>query len=297
MRNLINNIECKGYNLTIKVNNIIVSYDDVGEGEFPVIFLHGFPFDKSMWHVQLDALKSSHRLITFDIRGFGKSIDEDSVLSIDLFADDLMQFMDALSIDKAIICGLSMGGYIAQNALKRFPDRFHALILCDTQCFADTIEVKEKRFKTIDEIEVEGVANFNEGFIKKVFCKNSLRNKKKLVEQLSAVVFANTPHTIQQGLVVLAGRTETCSNLPNIEISTLIICGREDEVTPLAQSEFMHEHIKGSILHIVENAGHVSNLEQPEVFNKYLGDFLEDVTSDEIEYFSWDENYLQKPGN
>lgn len=264
----------KGYDLTIPINNFELSYDDVGEGAVPIIFLHGYPFDKTMWQLQLDFLQSSHRLIACDIRGFGKSTDEESPLSIDLFADDLIQFMDKLSIDKAILCGLSMGGFITLNAVQRFPDRFEALILCDTQCIADTAEVKEKRYKTIEEIEVDGEEKFNEGFIKKVFHKDSITNKKKLVEQLRSVVFANSKHIIVQGLVALAERSETCSNLNAITIPTLIICGREDEVTPLAQSEFMNATIKGSILHVIDNAGHVSNLEQPHKFNKHLLDFL-----------------------
>jgi 3-oxoadipate enol-lactonase len=264
----------KGYDLTIPVNNFHLSYDDVGEGSLPIIFLHGFPFDKTMWQGQLDFLKSSHRLIPCDIRGFGKSTDEESFLSIDLFADDLRQFMDKLSIDKAIVCGLSMGGFIALNAMKRFPERFEALVLCDTQCIADTTEVKEKRYKTIDEIEVDGVADFNEGFIKSVFHKDSITNKKELVEQLRSIVFSNSKHIITQGLAALAERSETCSTLNEITIPTLIICGREDEVTPLAQSEFMNAAIKGSLLHVIDNAGHVSNLEQPDEFNKHLLNFL-----------------------
>lgn len=264
----------KGYNLTIPVNNFHLSYDDIGEGSIPIIFLHGFPFDKTMWQDQLDCLKSSYRLIPCDIRGFGKSKDEESALSIDLFADDLIQFMDKLSIDKAIICGLSMGGFIALNAIKRFPHRFEALILCDTQCIADSMEGKEKRYEIIDEIDVDGVAGFNEGFIKSVFHKDSITNKKELVEQLRSVVFSNSQHIIQQGLAALAERSETCSALNEINIPTLIICGREDEVTPLSESEFMHAEINGSVLQIIDKAGHVSNLEQPDEFNKHLLDFL-----------------------
>ena len=98
--------ETKGFHLTIPVNNFQLSYDDVGKGSIPIIFLHGYPFDKSMWQGQLDFLQSSYRLISCDIRGFGKSTDEKSPLSIDLFGDDLIAFMDSLSIDKAIVCGL-----------------------------------------------------------------------------------------------------------------------------------------------------------------------------------------------
>src|SRR5690606_2259848 len=122
-------------------NNFNLSYDDVGEGELPVIFLHGFPFDKTMWREQIDFLKTSFRVIACDIRGFGSSKDEESRLSIDLFGEDLIAFMDKLAINKAIICGLSMGGFIALNVLNRFPDRFEAVILCDTQCIDDSPEV------------------------------------------------------------------------------------------------------------------------------------------------------------
>ena len=266
--------ETKGYNLTIPVNDFNLSYDDVGEGTIPIIFLHGFPFDKTMWQDQLEFLKTTHRLIACDIRGFGKSTDEESVLSIDLFANDLIMFMDELDLDKVIICGLSMGGFIALNAMERFPSRFEALMLCDTQCIADTPEVKAKRYKTIDEIKEHGVTDFNEGFIKNVFHEDSLTSKPELVEQLRSVVFSNSPQIITQGLMALAGRSETCSSLDKINIPTLIICGREDAVTPLAQSEFMNKHIKSSTLHIINNAGHVSNLEKPNEFNEYLGKFL-----------------------
>ncbi|HEY9083230.1 MAG TPA: alpha/beta hydrolase [Vicingaceae bacterium] len=267
----------KGYNLTIPVNKFHLSYDDVGEGSIPIIFLHGYPFDKTMWYDQLDFLKFSYRLISCDIRGFGKSTDEESSLSIDLFTDDLIQFMDKLGIDKAIICGLSMGGYIALNAIKRFANRFEGLILCDTQCIADTPEVKEKRYRTIEEIEGGGVDNFTEGFIKSVFHKDSIANKKELIGEIRSVVLANSEHIIKQGLVALAERSETCSILKKISIPTLIICGREDEVTPLVHSEKMNEAIKESELKVIDHAGHVSNLEQPHDFNQHLLDFLDRI--------------------
>ncbi|MFA9188247.1 alpha/beta hydrolase [Flavobacterium sp. FBOR7N2.3] len=278
----------KGFNLTIPVNNFELSYDDLGEGNVPIIFLHGFPFDKSMWQGQLDFLKSAYRVITVDIRGFGKSTDEKSPLSINLFAEDLIAFMDELEIQKAIVCGLSMGGFITLNAHERFPDRFEALILADTQCIADTPEVKEKRYEAISEIEVNGVANFNEGFIKKVFHEDSFTNKKELVEELRSVVFSNSEHIIQQGLVALAERSETCSTLDKINIPTLIICGREDIVTPLTESEAMKESIKGATLQVIENAGHVSNLEQPDEFNKHLLDFLTPLNVVNIKGFKVD---------
>lgn len=278
----------KGYDLTIEINDFILSYDDLGEGRIPIIFLHGFPFDKTMWKSQIEFLKTSYRLIACDVRGFGKSKDEKTPLSMSLFADDLIEFMDKLDIDKAIICGLSMGGYITLNAAKRFPDRFEALILCDTQCIADSAEVKEKRLNTIAAIEAEGAAEFNEGFIKSVFHKESLVNKKELVDEVRKIVFANSQHIIVQGLLALAVRTEACSTLDKIRIPTLIICGREDAVTPLEQSEYLKQHILGSTLEVIDNAGHLSNLEQPQEFNEILSEFL--ISLNEVYAENWMEN-------
>ena len=266
----------KGYDLTVNVNNINLSYDDVGEGSIPIVLLHGFPFDKSMWQEQLDFLKLTHRVIALDIRGFGKSTDEESHLSMDLFANDLILFIDRLGIEKVILCGLSMGGFIALNAMKRFPSRFEALILCDTQCIADSYDVKVNRYKTISDIQEFGASNFSEGFIKNVFHESSITEKPELVEQLRKVVFSNSQHIITQGLVALAERTESCSILKHITIPTLIICGREDVITPLDESKFMNKNIKGSVLHVITNAGHVSNLEEPIKFNKHLRNFLID---------------------
>lgn len=260
--------------LLIEVNDITISYNDVGEGIVPIIFVHGFPFDKSMWKGQLDNLKSSNRVIALDIRGFGKSTDEKTPLSIELFAEDLVFFMDKLNIEKAIICGLSMGGYISLNAVSRFPERFTALVLCDTQCIADTTQAKENRYLTIKQINLEGADAFNEKFVKSVFHPDSLTNKTELVENLRSIVVANSTRIITAGLTAMAERSETCSTLEAIKIPTLIICGREDELTPLAKSEFMHERIKGSIVRIIDHAAHVSNLEQPDEFNKYLKNFL-----------------------
>lgn len=288
--NKLNNMKMptKGYDLTIKMNDFILSYDDVGEGRIPIVFLHGFPFDKTMWEKQIEFLKTSYRLIACDIRGFGKSKDEQSLLSMDLFADDLIEFMDKLDIDKAVICGLSMGGFITLNAAKRFPDRFEALILCDTQCIADTEEIKEKRLNTIAKIEEEGVADFNKEFIKSVFHKDSLTDRKELVQELASVVFANSQHGIIQGLSALAIREDTCATLEKIRIPTLIICGREDAVTPLGESLYLKEHVLGAVIKVIDDAGHVSNLEHPNEFNEYLGDFL--INLSEVHAENWMEN-------
>ncbi|SEG37380.1 alpha/beta fold hydrolase [Algoriphagus boritolerans] len=270
----------KGYNLSIPVNNFNLSYDDLGKGDIPIIFLHGFPFDKQMWKSQLEFLSDTYRVIACDVRGFGKSSDEETNLSIDLFGSDLIYFMDTLGFQRAVVCGLSMGGYIALNAQARFPERFEAMILADTRCIYDSNEVKDKRMEVIKKIEAEGPNEFNEAFVKSVFHKDSLAEKKALVQELKDVVFGNSERIITEGLRALSGRSETCSSLANVEIPTLIICGKEDTVTPLDQSKTMHEAIEGSMLHIIEKAGHVSNLEQLEAFNSILKEFLSGLPLD-----------------
>ncbi len=263
--------------LLTEVNQLKISYYDVGEGEVPIIFLHGFPFDKSMWRSQLDFLKSTNRVMALDLRGFGQSKDEKSTLSMEIFGLDLIAFMDKLKIKKAVVCGLSMGGYVALQVMKKFPERVKALILCDTQCDADTQEAREKRFATMDEINSEGTAKFNEKFIESVFHPQSLKTKTDLVDDLRNVVIRNSKEAITAGLFALANRSETCTILKHIQVPTLIICGDKDQLTPVEKSKAMHAQIPNSELKLVEDAGHVSNLEQPEAFNKYILDFIAQV--------------------
>lgn len=261
-----------------RLTHAAIAFDDAGNGTVPVVFLHGFPFDKSMWHGQMEALRSSYRLVAIDIRGFGASDDPESIPTIDRYADDVIMLMDDLSVEKAVLCGLSMGGYIALNAQKRYPERVPALILCDTQCNADTPEGKEKRYQAARAIEAGGADEFRDGFVKKVFCKKTYTDLPDVVAAIRKVVVSTSAPRLVAGLQALAERSESCSTLRNITVPTLIICGKADSLTPVAQSEFMHQQIGGSSLRIIENAGHVSNLEQPDEFNRHLKGFLEKLS-------------------
>ncbi|MES2284678.1 MAG: alpha/beta fold hydrolase [Bacteroidota bacterium] len=263
-----------GNDIEVKINDAEICYDDFGESSIPLIFIHGFPFNKASWQPQMDFLKSSHRVIAYDIRGFGKSTSGDEKPSINLFADDLIQMMDVLQIKKAIVCGLSMGGYILLNAINRYPERFHAIILSDTQCIGDSAEAKEKRYKTIQQIETAGLTDFAAGFIKNVFCQESLNNKKDLVEEIKNMILSTNVEAVTGTLAALAQRQEKCFSLNEISIPALILCGKEDIVTPPVQSEFLHAHIKNSKFHSLDKAGHMANLEQADEFNKFVNDFI-----------------------
>lgn len=263
-----------GININITLNGTTICYDDLGAGTIPVIFIHGFPFDKSMWQPQVNFLKSSHRVIAYDIRGFGKSTTGTEKAGISLFADDLIGLMDALQISKAIVCGLSMGGYILLDAIIRYPGRFEAIILSDSQCIADSAETKEKRKSAIQQIEDEGLSKFAEGFVQNVFCKESLINRKDLVEKIKNVILSTTPSVVTATLRALAERDERCSSLHEISIPALILCGTEDSLTPLAQSEFMYSKIINSTFKRIEKAAHLANLEQADEFNGHMNKFI-----------------------
>ena len=267
-------MQATGKDITVNVNGITICYDDLGKGEIPIIFIHGFPFDKSSWDPQMDFLKKTNRVIAYDIRGFGNSTTDNEKASIGLFAADLILFMDVLQINKAIVCGLSMGGYILLNAVNRYPNRFEALILSDTQCIADSPEVKEKRNKTIEQIKSNGITDFASAFIAAVFCEESLANKHELVEKIEKIILSTSPETFTGTLNAMAQRQEMCTWLNKISVPTLILCGKEDEVIPLTQSKFLQNKIINSTLHSIDGAGHLSNLEQPDEFNKHLNNFI-----------------------
>ncbi len=262
---------------TISLNTIDISYTDSGQGNNPLILIHGFPFDKTMWQQQIDFLQSSTRVISYDIRGFGKSTTDGTPFSIELFTYDLINFMNALEISKATICGLSMGGYICLHAMKQFPEHFDGMILCDTQCIADSAETKKKRFKSIEQIEKNGTVDFTEAFLKSVFYENSFITKKNTVENARKMILSTAPESLIGGLRALAERAETCSSLEAISVPVLIICGHEDQIIPINKCEYMYLHIKNASTKVIESAGHVSNLEQPDVFNNYVFDFLYDM--------------------
>lgn len=262
-------------NIRITVNNVTLSYNDAGpEGAPTILFIHGFPFNKSMWNVQVETLKTDYRVITYDIRGHGNSDLGDEDFSIELFGQDLILLMDALKIEKAIVCGLSMGGYIALNAIGNYPDRFTGLVLSDTNCASDTPESKDKRMQAIESIRKNGVEKYADESLKKLFAPESFTTKLKELDKAREMITTTSKQSLYNTLHALAKREETCTKLPEINVPVLILVGYEDVITPLEAAHSMHEKIKGSFLHIINQAGHLSNLENPVEFNDQLKTFL-----------------------
>jgi 3-oxoadipate enol-lactonase len=272
-----------GNNIKLMVNDLMVNYTDAGPDEAPVIiFIHGYPLNKSMWDKQVDALMDNFRVIAYDIRGHGESDAGNEAFSIDLFVDDLIGFMDALRIHKVSLCGLSMGGYIALKAIESYPERFEALVLSDTSCLADSPEAKEKRMKAIESIIQKGVAQYADDSVKNFFPQESFTTSAEVISSVKEMIINTSELSLCSTLLALSSRLETCTGLPDIKVPVLILVGEKDGITPPSASNFMHENIKKSSLEVINRAGHLSNLENPEEFNKHLKLFFNSVYSDHL---------------
>lgn len=259
----------------ITVNNISVSYIDEGPiHDQTIILIHGFPLNKSMWDKQIEELMHNYRVIAYDIRGHGNSDIGDDDFSIELFVKDLLGLMDKLEIGKAIVCGFSMGGYIALNAIENHPERFNALVLCDTNCTADNSEGKEKRMKTIVSIKEYGLELYAEESIKKLFAPISFLIQLKEITLVRDMIMKTSNQSLFKTLHALANRKATCSKLHEIKVPVHFTVGKEDEITPPEVALSMHEKIKGSSIHIIDHAGHLCNMEKPKEFNNQFIEFL-----------------------
>lgn len=260
------------------VNNILHRYIDIGiPNSVPVIFIHGFPFSHRMWTFpggQTEALSGTNRVIAYDVRGHGESEVGTGHYTIEFFVDDLIGLMDHLQIHKAIICGLSMGGYIALRAVERHPDRVLGLVLCDTKSDTDPNEGKVKRSAAIKNVQINGMKQYAAEYVKNVFAPESFDRKSDAVKMIQSIVERTAPISIFGSLLALAARTDTTAFLPNITCPTLILVGEKDLLTPPASAQAMKDKIPNSIMHVIPNAAHMSNMENPEAFNKHLVEFI-----------------------
>jgi len=257
-----------------------ISYVDRGESSAtPIIFLHGFPFDHTMWDLQLEVVSRHYRAIAYDVRGHGDSTVGDGQFTIEQHVDDLIALLDHLKIHKVVIVGLSMGGYIALRALERNPERFTGAVLCDTRSEADSNEGKIGRAGAMREVKKNGSIPFADGFVKKIFAEQTFERNKEAVESIRSVIAHTPPLSIAGTLLALAARTDTTPSLSAIKVPVLILVGKEDALTPPSAAQALQERIAGSELHIVPQAGHMSNLENPEFFNEKLLYFLKRVAA------------------
>ena len=254
------------------VGDAEIAYDDIGSG-LPVIFLHAFPLNRTMWEPQISALVGDCRCIPIDFRGLGESSDAPPY-SVARYADDVVGVLDTLHIERAVIVGLSLGGYVAFALWRRHPDRIRGLVLADTRATPDTVAQAERRRMMIEVAESEGsgaVANLQ---IASIVGKTTRTKRPDIYDAIHRMIAQAPVNGVVGALEAMMERPDSTPTLATIDVPVLIVVGDEDAATPSRESRAMHAAIPGSRLEVIHDAGHLSNLERPAAFNTVLREFL-----------------------
>ena len=253
-------------------DGVEIGYDDVGTG-LPVAFVHGFPHNRTLWSPQVSALVDRARCIAPDLRGFGES-SKHGPFTIDQFADDVAMLLRGLGVDRAVVAGISMGGYVAFALWRRHRALVRGLVLADTRAGADTDETREKRRALVEVARTRGAGAVADGQITGMIGKTTRDKRPALSDEVHRMLASASVDGIVGALEAMMARVDSTETLATIDVPTLVVVGSEDVLTPKSEAEILHEAIRGSRLEVIEQAGHVSNLERPAAFNHVLSEFL-----------------------
>jgi pimeloyl-ACP methyl ester carboxylesterase len=249
-----------------------LAYDEAGSG-IPLLLVHGWPHDRTMWAGQLGGLATYARVLAPDLRGVGGSTVR-GPYTIDQYADDLAAFLKALGIARAVVCGLSMGGYIAFSMLRRHRDHIRGLVLADTRATADTDELRANRTKLIALIEREGMGALATKQVPSTLGRSTLERQPELVETVHRMMASMPAEGAIGALRAMAARADSTPLLGTIDVPTLAVGGAEDGVTPPEVLRAMAAAIPRSRVEILEQGGHLCPLERPAAFNHVVSEFL-----------------------
>jgi 3-oxoadipate enol-lactonase len=267
----------------IRIKNVDLSVRNYGaptaDGHVPVVFLHAFPLDQTMWDDQVAGLRSEYRLITFDWRGFGESASGPETPSIDVFADDLAGLLDHLKIRRAVVCGLSMGGYAAFAFHRRYKERIAALVLSNTRAGADSPDGRQSRLEMANLVRKSGTEAIADSMLFRLLGSSTRSARPSLVERVRRTILRNRPEGVAQALLAMAGRPDSTDMLGLVECPVLVIAGTEDAIITADEMEAMSSLIPSAEFCRIEAAGHLSNIEQPAIFNRAVTSFLEKTRS------------------
>jgi pimeloyl-ACP methyl ester carboxylesterase len=248
-------------------------YDDVGNG-VPLLLIHGFPLDRSLWRAQIEGLQSVARVIAPDLRGFGQSSDAPETMSMDEYAADLKALLDGLNLKQVVLCGLSMGGYVALAFLAKYRDAVKGLILANTRAAADSESAREARYANAKKAVDEGAPAIAEALLPKMLTEATIADRASLTAFVRAMMARQPANGVAAALRGMAQRPDRGEWIKAINIPTLIITGGADTLIPVSDSEAMAKAIAGSKLVIIPDTAHLSNVENPEAFNAAVRDFL-----------------------
>lgn len=269
----------------IELDGKPMSYLEQGSGS-PLLLVHAFPLSAEMWTPQLVGLPAGWRIIAPDVTGFGPAPDGGRAAapvpgtsSVDAYAADLLGLMAVLGIRRAVIGGLSMGGYIAFAMFRRAPGCFDRIVLADTRAPADTEEGRAKRVEMVELLRREGPAAVAHAMLPKLLGETTRRERPELVAELWARIAAGSAAGIEAAIRSMMGRPDSTPLLSSIRCPALVIVGDEDVLTPVAEARALHAGLSDAALEILPGAGHLSNLERPAEFNAALARFLAGATA------------------
>lgn len=249
----------------------MIDYSDSGNG-LPVVLIHAFPQDRTLWRPQIDALCSRYRIVAPTLRGFAGSGPVDGkAVSMDTYADDVVALLDQLEIAKAVIGGLSLGGYVALSLVLRHPGRVLGLVLANTRATADNPDWAKFREDLVRDVEARGPAAVVENYGDKPFRPDCPEDIKA---EIRAMIMKQPSTGLASGTRGMASRPERTPRLGEIRVPALVISGTMDAYIPSSEAEAMHRAIAGSTFVDIEGAGHLSNYDSAPQFNAALESFL-----------------------
>jgi 3-oxoadipate enol-lactonase len=261
---------------TLKRNaNVVIGYDDTEFGVEPIVLIHGFPLNRTMWNEQVAALRDRHRVITLDLRGHGESTLDEPVSSMEMMAEDVAALLDKLQVERPTIAALSMGGYVALAFHELYPQRMAGLVLADTRAYADTPAAQVTREETAKRVLEDGMEVLVDSMMPKLLSASALATRSEVVERVHEMIRANSPEGAAAALRGMAVRKDRTKLLSSISVPTLIVVGSDDTITPPKDAFEMAAEIPSSRVQVIDGAGHLSNLEQPAEFNQALTGFLD----------------------
>jgi pimeloyl-ACP methyl ester carboxylesterase len=263
---------------TIALSQGDLAYIDRGSG-IPVVLLHGFPLDHSMWDAQIEALATHVRVIAPDLRGFGQSplgnVDETSGIPMEQYADEVAELLDAIKVTEPIVLvGFSMGGYIAWQYVRKHGHRLRALIQCDTRAVADTEEGRAGRMKMAEKVAEWGSARVAEMMGPKLFSARALETKPQLMAEVRQVAARTPPAGIAAAQRGMAARPDVTAMLPSIRVPTLVVVGVDDAISPPAEMRKIADAIPNATFVEIPDAGHMTTMENPGAVNEALVSFI-----------------------
>ncbi len=255
-------------------NGTTLAWDEAGQQGQVVVLLHGYPFDRTMWRDQLLGIHG-HRLLALDLRGFGASERGEGSLTVEAYADDVAALLDTLKVPRAVVVGLSMGGYVALAFADRHRERMSGLVLMDTKASADDETGRKGRDDTIATIATDGTSKPVATMMDKLFAGDT---PAEVRERVLAMMQRATPAAMTAALGAMRDRPDRRALLPQLNgIPTLVLVGKEDRLTPPAVNQEMAEAVPGADFVLVEGAGHLPPMERPQTVNEALQPFLDRV--------------------